>query len=223
MATTSKKKLTADAKAILAANLDKMIKQEQAMETAPPAPQPAPQPQPQPAPAATAKAATMPMRITHSYRLFALLKKQKGIATTEELAAATGLKPMYVSWYMAELKRVYGVDYEHRRGDPLWKVQGDVNKFDVPPSGVAGKRRGQSTQPVKTKVTLGGVEQDLEKALQAAYQVVLNAINREFSRLRTNLAKARPAANDEKIVGVPMSVWRQMKKQAASRAATHLN
>jgi len=81
-------------------------------------------------------------KITHSYRLFSLLKKQKGTATTEQLAAATGLPPGYVAWYMAELKRVYGVKLQHKRGDSIWKAT-NTSAVVVPPGGIAGQRRNQ--------------------------------------------------------------------------------
>jgi hypothetical protein len=89
-----------------------------------------------------ALAANSGKKITHSYRLFSLLKKQKGTATTDQLAAATGLPPSYVAWYMAELKRVYGVKLQHKRGDKMWRAT-NTSAVSVPPGGIAGRRRGE--------------------------------------------------------------------------------
>lgn len=80
-------------------------------------------------------------KTTHSYRLWSLLKKKNGTATTAQLAAASGLKPDYVVWYMAELKRVYGLNYEHKRGDKKY-VAVNLNDVTVPPGGIAGQRKG---------------------------------------------------------------------------------
>ena len=155
-------------------------------------------------------------KLTHSYRLFALLKKQKGTATTEQLAAAAGLKPFYVSWYMAELKRVYGVDYEHKRGEADYRVK-NLEGIVVPPTGVAGKRRGQAATTLSnSEAKTYRADQLMEKALDAAHA----NIEREFARLKASLARVKVTQKqgEVRVASIPWDAWLQMKKELGANA-----
>jgi hypothetical protein len=176
------------------------------------------------APMATAKPA---QKLTHSYRLFALLKKQKGVATTEELAAAAGLKPFYVSWYMAEMKRVYGVDYEHKRGDKYYRTP-NLQGIEVPPTGLTGKRRNTLTPAATTEGTLARkmtADQLMAHAIDAAEGAARAALDKEFARLRASLAKVKvqEAAGEVRVASIPWDVWQQMKREQAARVQPTVN
>jgi hypothetical protein len=117
-------------------------------------------------------------KITHSYRLFSLLKKQKGQATTKQLAAVTGLPPNYVAWYMAELARVYKVKLEHKRGDAVWKAKG-LSVVKVPPNGIAGRRPSNSAaDPIVRPVAINKDVVGVAKAIKSGLDTLVAVLNR---------------------------------------------
>jgi hypothetical protein len=165
---------------------------------------------------ATNKVATT-KKITHSYRLFSLLKKQKGTATTAQLAAATGLPPGYVAWYMAELKRVYGVKLEHKRGDKIWKAKG-YSTITVPPAGIAGRRPGSnvvsiSSLPRKEPIRSGAV---VPASTMESVQEVINGMRAQLDKLSSQLPGLIAAGTAEvQLASIPVGVLAQMTKENA--------
>jgi hypothetical protein len=78
-------------------------------------------------------------KTTHSFRLFSCLQKQGGVATTVELAKAAGLKIWEVAWYMAEMRRVYGVQYEHKHSDKYYYTP-NLEGISIPSTGLRGRK-----------------------------------------------------------------------------------
>ncbi len=147
---------------------------------------------------------------TKSFRLYAVFRKQHGKATVEQLAKAIGVDTPFVSFYMGELKRVYGIEFTHEKGSPDYQVSN--LKIAIPPNGSRGRMRWQRRNRgirASRRVLVASAGGTPPNGLDAALDQIKSEIDQKLDAFRSMVKDQ--LMQGQSSVAIPVAIFDKLK------------
>lgn len=158
---------------------------------------------------------------TKSFLLYECFKTQKGKATVTQLAKAISVPKNQVSFYIGELKRVYGIAIEHERGSPNYTIT-DL-KVVIPKTGRRGFHlRRHNRRSIKSAHRAGAASILLnvpsskrrkgESAVSRHMEALRHVINQNIDQITSRLGTA---LNGSERVAIPVEEYDRLRGRGA--------